>query len=184
MNNGESRQESEESGTKGPAIGRAVKKGVRHALFPMLVLVVFSLIVDETYPFSDFPMYSRLPPNTEYYFFEDGNGDPLPVKACFGVSASAMKKMYEKRLRKVSEKRSLEAGYGIGGSELTAEDKAAVGDELLDYLLPMGETKSWWQKNRPEAIRLIRVDIRRTDAQGLIETPAVVVERRLEQGKS
>ena len=150
----------------------------------MLVLVVFSLIVDETYPFSDFPMYSRFPAYTDYYYFADGDGEPLPTKDCFGVSASAMKKMYVNRVKKLADKKSKETGERVGGSELSAEEQEAIGDEVLDYLLPRGEKKDWWQENQPDVIRLIRVDIRRTDKDGLIETPTIVVERNLKGGKS
>jgi len=168
--------------SRGSAVIRAVKKGARHALFPMLV--VFSLIVDETYPFSDFPMYSRFPAYTDYYYFADGDGEPLPTKDCFGVSASAMKKMYVNRVKKLADKKSKETGERVGGSELSAEEQEAIGDEVLDYLLPRGEKKDWWQENQPDVIRLIRVDIRRTDKDGLIETPTIVVERNLKGGKS
>ncbi len=168
---------------KGAAVARAVKKGARHALFPMLALVVFSLIVDETYPFSDFPMYSKLPAYTEYFYFTDGDGEPLPVKKCFGVSASAMKKMYVKRSKKVAIQKSKEVGYRVGGSELSVEEKAAIGNEVLDYLLPRGEKKDWWKENEPDVIRLIHVDIKRTDKEGLVETPVLVVERKLKEGE-
>lgn len=181
---GEAGEIKKEEDNKGSTVLRAAKKGVRHALFPMLALVVFSLIVDETYPFSDFPMYSRFPAYTEYYYFTDGEGEPLPVKDCFGVSASAMKKMYAKRLTKVATEKSREVGHRVRGSELSAEEQAAVGDAVLDYLLPRGEKKDWWQENRPDAIRLIRVDIKRTDKDGLVETPTVVVERNLKEGDS
>lgn len=170
--------------SKGRVVWRAAKKGMRHALFPMLALVVFSLIVDETYPFSDFPMYSKMPDYTDYYILEDGSGERLPVKSCFGLSASAMKKMYVKRLKKVAKERSKEAGRRIGGSELSAEEKRAIGDDLLDYLLPRGEKIAWWKENRPDVIRVVRVLIRRTDKDGLTETPTIVVERRLRQDKS
>jgi len=150
----------------------------------MLVLVVFSLIVDETYPFSDFPMYSRFPAYTEYYYFADGEGEPLPTKDCFGVSASAMKKMYVNRVKKLASKKSKESKKRVGGSELSAEELEAIGDEVLDYLLPRGDKKDWWKENQPEVIQLIRVDIRRTDKEGLVETPTVVVERQLKGGES
>lgn len=171
-------------GSEESTVLRTVKKGARHALFPMLVLVVFSLIVDETYPFSDFPMYSRFPAYTEYYYFADGEGEPLPTKDCFGVSASAMKKMYVNRVKKLASKKTKESGQRVGGSELSVEEQRAIGDEVLDYLLPRGEKKDWWKENRPDVIRLIRVDIRRTDKEGLVETPRVVVERQLKGGES
>ena len=172
------------AGGKGAAFRRIAKKAMSHALFPMLALVVFSLIVDESYPFSDFPMYSKLPSYTDYYYLTDGEGEPLPVKYCFGVSASAMKKMYVNRLKQVAEEKSKEAGHRIGGSELSDEEKEAVGDALLDYLLPRGEKKDWWQENQPDVIRLFRTDIKRTDKDGLVETPTLVVERKLKGGES
>ena len=161
-----------------------VKKITKLALFPMIALVIFSLIVDETYPFSDFPMYSKLPDHTVYYYLADGKGDPLPVKDCFGVSASAMKKMYIKRLTQVVKEQSKEMGKRIRGKDLSTEQKEMVGDDLLDYLLPRGEKKAWWLENQPEVIRLVQVDIQRTDAEGLVETPILIVERKLKRDES
>lgn len=175
-------QLSIEGGHKGK-IKRVAKRGVKHALFPMLVLVVFSLIVDETYPFSDFPMYSKMAPYTDYYILQDGEGQPLPVKYCFGLSASAMKKMYVKRLKKVAIAKSKVVGHRVGGSDIPAEEQRVIGDDLLDYLLPRGEKSDWWKRNKPDSIKLVRVEIERTDELGLVETPTVVVERRLKTGE-
>ncbi|MCF6311316.1 MAG: hypothetical protein L3J39_02590 [Verrucomicrobiales bacterium] len=182
MSSSEEMQQRSQSSFEGGRRGKikcVAKRVVRHALFPMLALVVFSLIVDETYPFSDFPMYSKMNPYTDYYILEDGEGQPLPVKYCFGLSASAMKKMYVKRLKKVASAKSKELGRRIGGSEIPAEEQKIIGDDLLDYLLPRGEKSDWWKKNKPDTIKLVRVKIERSDKLGLMETPTVVVERRL-----
>ena len=186
MNETENAAETESIAGKSKAHAalHLAKKGMRHALFPMVALVVFCLIVDETYPFSDFPMYSNLPDNTLYFYVADGEGEPLPVKNCFGVSASAMKKMYIKRLNKVAEERSRKTGQRISGLKLSAEDQQVVGDDLLDYLLPRGEKKTWWLENQPDVIRLVRVDIKRTDDEGLTETLINVVERSLKKDES
>lgn len=165
--------------SKARTLWRVVKRGLQHALFPMLVLVVFSLIVKENYPFSNFPMYSKMSPSTEYYILEDGEGQALPVKNCFGLSASALKKMYVKRLDKLAVKRSEEKGYQMRRPKLSLEDQGAAGEDLLDYLLPRGDKIVWWKKNRPDVIRVVRVVIEREDDRGLIETPTVLVERRL-----
>ena len=66
-----------------------------------------------------------------------------------------------------------------GGSELSEEEKRVIGDDLLDYLIPRGEKKGWWKENQPDVIRLVRVLIQRTEKDGLLETPTIIVERRL-----
>jgi len=83
-----------------------VRATVRHPLFPLIALTAFCLIVEETYPFSDFPMYSSLSPGSHYFYLTDENDQALPVKGLFGISASEMKKMYHSKLTPMAFERS------------------------------------------------------------------------------
>lgn len=45
--------------------------------------VAASLVVEETYPFSHFPMYSRFHPRTWYVYVTDAEDAPLATKPTF-----------------------------------------------------------------------------------------------------
>jgi hypothetical protein len=68
---------------------------------PFLSVIVLALIMQATkefYPFSNYPMYSDLPPSVEYYYLTTGKGEPLPQVRFFGFSTSWTKKMLNSRL--------------------------------------------------------------------------------------
>ncbi len=140
-----------------------VRSTVRHPLFPLIALVAFCLIVEESYPFSDFPMYSSLSPGSHYFYLTDENDQALPIKALFGISASEMKKMYHSKLTPMAVKRSEKTGERVKASELNDADQTLAGDKLLDDLMPRADDRDWWDENAPKELRLIRVDIYRND---------------------
>ncbi len=151
---------------------------LRHPLFPMAVLVAFSLIVEECYPFSDFPMYSSLAPGSHYFHLTDENDQALPIKDLFGVSASEFKKIYHSYLTPIAEKLSEQSGDRVKADELGPEEQTTAGDRLLDQMLPRAEDRKWWQENHPTELRLIRTDIHRND-KALSETPRRITVRKL-----
>lgn len=155
-----------------------VRATVRHPLFPLAALIAFCLIVEESYPFSDFPMYSSLSPGTHYFYLTDENDHPLPVKGLFGISASELKKIYHSKLTPMAVEQSEKSGQRIKASELSAGDQALAGQELLDQLMPRADDRSWWSENHPAELRLIRVDIHRDDKQ-LSEDPRIITTRIL-----
>ena len=151
---------------------------VRHPLFPMAVLIAVCLIVEENYPFSDFPMYSSLSAGTHYFHLVDENDQPLPIKALFGISASEFKKIYHSKLTPMAEQLSEERGKRIKASNLGPAEQATAGDQLLDQLMPRTEDRKWWKQNHPTELRLIRTDIHRND-KALTETPRQITVRKL-----
>jgi hypothetical protein len=151
---------------------------VRHPLFPMLVLVAVCLIVEENYPFSDFPMYSNLSPGSHYFHLTDETDQPLPIKDLFGVSASEFKKIYHSKLTPIAEKLSEKTGKRVKASDLGPEEQAAAGEQLLEQLMPRTEGRKWWKENQPSELRLIRTDIHRDD-KALTETPRRITIRKL-----
>lgn len=142
---------------------RRVRTTLRHPLFPLIALVAVCLIVEETYPFSDFPMYSSLSPGSHYFYLTDENDQALPIKGLFGVSASEMKKMYHSKLTPMATVRSKQAGQRVKASELGAADQTLAGDKLLDDLMPRANDRDWWDENTPKELHLIRVSIYRDD---------------------
>jgi len=156
-----------------------VRASVRHPLFPLIALTAFCLIVEETYPFSDFPMYSSLSPGSHYFYLTDENDQPLPIKGLFGISASEMKKMYHSKLTPMAHERSEQAGERVKASELGDADQTLAGDKLLDDLMPRADDRKWWDENTPRELRLIRVNIYRND-KALSEEKKPITVRSLD----
>ncbi|NNE91969.1 MAG: hypothetical protein HKN23_10010 [Verrucomicrobiales bacterium] len=150
----------------------------RHPLFVMWAFVAFSLLVKENYPFSHFPMYSHVAPETHYFYLTDGEGNNLGTKTNFGMAASNLKKKYHSYLTALAEQREKEAGHRIKASELPASDQETCGQKLFDYILERGEHRGKWTRNKPDIIRLRRADIQRKGSE-LIETNRLIAERKL-----
>jgi len=129
------------------------------------VLVPLLLIVRENYPFSHFPMYSGMAPGAHYYYLADEQGEALPVKKLFGLSASRMKKVYYAKLNDIADEQGVDA-YTLG-----KEEKLEAARELYTYFSELGaarekwdQWKSWWEE-KPQLLRFMRVDIRRVEGQ-------------------
>ena len=149
----------------------------------MAALIAVCLIVEENYPFSDFPMYSSLSPGSHYFHLVDENDQPLPIKALFGISASEFKKIYHSKLTPMAHEQSEKAGTRIKASELGEKHQALAGDQLLDQLMPRTKGRKWWEENHPAELRLIRTDIHRTD-KALTESPRQITVRKLRDRES
>ncbi len=160
-----------------------VRATVRHPLFPLVALTAFCLIVEESYPFSDFPMYSSLSPGSHYFYLTDENDQALPIKGLFGISASELKKMYHSKLTPMAVERSEQSGDRIKASELGDADQTLAGDKLLDDLMPRADDRKWWQENTPGELRLIRVNIYRND-DALSQDKQLITTRKLEKAIS
>lgn len=150
----------------------------RHPLFFLWAFVAFSLGVRENYPFSHFPMYSSIAPETHYFYLSDGEDNKLGTKTNFGMSASNLKKKYHSFLTPLAEQRSREAGRRIKASELPVSDQELCGQKLFDFLLPRGEKRGKWTRNKPAEIRLWRTDIRRKGSE-IDESSRLISERKL-----
>ncbi len=143
--------------------------GLRHSFFVVPFIVFLSIWVEDFFPLSHFPMYSD-PNESENYFYlatADGAGglDPVPVRALTGVTAPKVKKMYK------SWARDHAASLGKSDKELTAEERARVGRDLLAFLRGQAEGKPG---ALPGHLSLVEVWIVYDNDTGFSETPEVV----------
>ena len=83
--------------------------------------------IKEWYPFSHFPMYSRLDPRATLVFLTDQNDEPLGFRTQFGFAASNAKKKYNSRLDEVASE------HGRRFFSASPEDKKEAAADLLDY---------------------------------------------------
>jgi|GEM_PF-2766106 len=141
----------------------------------MFVTVVVCLVVKECYPFSHFPMYSGIAPVQHYFYLEDpATNEPVMTRPMFGISASAMKKTYHSHLHNIREVEDKST------KDLTPEDYSEAGSKLIDQLIEKGKTRDDWREAEIKRLRLMRVDIERTDTKGIVTTPSTVVEKEVE----
>lgn len=87
-----------------------------------LVIVIISFTVDKIQPFSTFPVYSHIPPTSEYYFITDEKDSIIPIEKTFKYAGGSLHKMVEYRYLKYSNT------YG------DLEILSKVGLETLDYM--------------------------------------------------
>jgi hypothetical protein len=106
--------------------------------FPaMTVLVVALYIIQDEFPFSNFPMYSNLSEEADVAFITDQNDKPIAMKALFKTSSGTSKKMYKTELGTLTQK------SGRDSEDATPEERAQAGKAVLDSLVP---------RLRPEAL--------------------------------
>ena len=148
--------------------------GYRHPFWAIPVFVAIMLIVQEFYPFSNFPMYGD-PDESENYFYVaevvDPKTDPptlkaLPIETLTRTTAPKVKKMFKSRRDARADE------LGIDDKEMTKEQLAQVGHELIAYLRGReGRTDA----TLPKSLALVEVWIIYDGAHGFSETPEIVV---------
>lgn len=141
----------------------------RHSFFAVPFVVCLSITVEDFFPLSHFPMYSD-PNNHENYWYlaaleEDGETTPLPVRRLTSITAPKVKKMYK------SWSRDLAARLGKRDRDLTAEERAQVGRELIAFLQDQAARRG---RELPPSLALVEVWIVHDDEEGFSETPEVV----------
>jgi hypothetical protein len=99
----------------------------KHPASILVWFCLFSLIVQEQFPFSHYPMYSGWSSRTHYFYLADEDG-PIPAKLVFKTSVPRTKKLYGGILDKVKKER------GVEYSDLTEGDFAEAGRRLLKKL--------------------------------------------------
>ena len=142
------------------------------ALWPFAPLVLTTaacLLIQEQYPFSDFPMYSRFGRGTHYIYLADGNAQPLPSYATVGLSTATLKKMYETELRQEARR------LGTRRGKLGDEPKRLAAERLLSGF--RRSEASGTIRGLPPVLRLYEVQIRLADAQLQNETKLVAEQR-------
>jgi hypothetical protein len=100
----------------------------RHAVFPLLVYLVLTQVLRESYPFSHYPMYSK--PTSRplpFQYLADETGKPLAVGTRTGITPSQVGKMYGERKKKFPDER--EAALEVL-KDLRARSERRKGREL------------------------------------------------------
>ena len=93
----------------------------------LLVMTLLGLVLRENYPVSNFPMYSSFTARAYYLYLTNAKGTPLATRR-FGLSATRLKKVFDRHLRKELKRYSKSEDQRV----LLAE--AAAGRALLAYL--------------------------------------------------
>mgnify|MGYP001793139173 CR=1 FL=1 len=93
----------------------------------LLVITLLCLVLQENYPFSNFPMFSSFSSKTYFLYLDDARGTALQTPQ-FGLSNSAMKKIFDGARRK-------ELGrFAKAGKDRVPLAEAAAAQSLLRYL--------------------------------------------------
>ncbi len=122
----------------------------RRIPFPALMLLVLALyLIREQFPFSNFPMYSRISEEADVVFVTDQDDQPLPMKALFKTSSATSKKMYKKELAEITNP------LGRDSELATAEERRQAGAEVLDLL-----NGRLVQRAVPEGVTALRFQLR------------------------
>jgi hypothetical protein len=90
-------------------------------------LTILCLVIQENYPFSNFPMYSSFAKNSYYIYLADAKGQALATTR-FGLTTPGMKKIFESK-RRTEIRRSAD-----GMEKDTSWADRAAGASLLRYL--------------------------------------------------
>ncbi len=95
---------------------------------PLFLITAACLLVQEQFPFSNFPMYSSFSSHTFYVYLADESGRPIPSQTTTGMSTPTLKKVYVTEMRKETQR------LHLGKKKLSPEQKAIVGQRLLTSL--------------------------------------------------
>jgi hypothetical protein len=121
------------------------------------------LLVGESYPFSNFPMYSGLDEESVYFVVRTGHGETLPYATSFRSRSSFVPKALKTESRKLEK-----AGLTHEAARVQA------GQKILMYLLERAEPQKREELLR-NGLRLIEVRISIADSR-LQEAEQVVAE--------
>ncbi len=112
----------------------------------LAALCAVSLVLEENYPFSDFPMYSNPSPEREFFVVRDADGGPIPVATLTGITSPKVGKIYRRKATEASPE-------GIRGwRDLPLSESQRIGGELLSYLREQAERRN--RGTLPERLRL------------------------------
>ena len=94
----------------------------------VVVVVGLLFVVKEQYPFSNFPMYSKVDEEADIVYVTDQGDRAVPMDAVFRTGSGTAKKMYKKELT------ALARAGGRKLEEATGEERAAAGRAVLETL--------------------------------------------------
>ena len=123
----------------------------------------------EFYPLSSFRMYSKFSPKPNYVYITDGEDKPIAHQR-FGKSvlSSAMKKDFDRRLRKIK------AETGIAMRDMTPEIKWPAGNETLQQVVDMSDPGNV-EKIGAKTLRLYEVALRLKEEGGVDDSDVNLV---------
>ncbi|MEO5718034.1 MAG: hypothetical protein ABIR29_05620 [Chthoniobacterales bacterium] len=107
----------------------------------LLIMTGLCLLLRENYPFSNFPMYSSFSHRTYYLYLTDARDTPLQTRK-FGLSSSAMKKIFDRYRRQELDR------FQEAGKDRVPLAEASAGELLLRYLEGLSA-------NQPEAAAML-----------------------------
>ncbi len=140
----------------------------------LIVATVLCLLLQENYPFSDFPMYSSFASNSSYVFVSDREGEPLPVESLAGVRTSKLKKIFMSHLR--DHREALEAsGVEIHGFQfMTLEQRTPSGRYALEWLVENSRDREALAPHRP--LQFTQVVLKVLDDRTIERRPYTISE--------
>lgn len=111
----------------------------------MLIVTVLCLGLQENFPFSHFPMYSRMDDNTNYIYISDNQDRPLPIATLTSHRTGKLKKIYQSHLNDERDAIRKRGGKFTGFSEMTLEERRPAGERTLAWIYentgPMGQRR-------------------------------------------
>ncbi len=111
---------------KAVAVARCLKG------LPMKMMIgatVFSIMVDEFYPFSSFGMYAKPHVESVYVYVTGADDEPLKLRRLCGLSVARLKKVYKSHIRVV--------GAELGMRSRSPEVKRIAAERALNQLYEM-----------------------------------------------
>lgn len=136
-------------------------------LAPLMAAVLLCYLIQDFYPLSHFPMYSKFDDRTYYVYLRGEDGEPIAAVPNFNIYTSDLKKHYSRDLKALKKK------FKGSHFDWTAEQKWPAGMATLEYLknerAPKVFANGKWQ-----GLSLIDVRIKR-GADGRLEKHELVV---------
>ncbi|MFP6875082.1 MAG: hypothetical protein VCA55_16405 [Verrucomicrobiales bacterium] len=103
----------------------------------LMAVTLCLLVIREWYPFSHFPMYSRLEDKASVVYITDSADAYIPIRTAFGISSSEVKKQYN-RIRGILTKQD-----GRAYHDTTAAEESEAALTVLKYLDGHRNEKFW-----------------------------------------
>ncbi len=100
----------------------------------LLITVVLCLLLQENFPFSDFPMYARMANNTSYIYLTDSQDNPIPIEGISSIRTGKLKKIYFSKLAEVRDELERQGVEIQGYQFMTAEQRQPAGEHTLNWL--------------------------------------------------
>jgi len=125
-----------------------------------LAVAIFLQIVEEQFPFSQFPMYSGFSNETTVIYLTDVNETLIPVHPYFRLSSAKVKKTFNTELKKICRQK------GYSESEATPEDLTAAGNLTLSHLVRNPRDARYRKKLDEHGLRMHRTTLRMNRKKG------------------